>query len=177
MKCLYLNWSSSVWNNDLHSTLLWQNFTIQAFVRVAQTEVPFYTSVYRSWSSWYWFYISAYIWSAYWLQSQIWQWNSTNTIVQDTNPLTQNKRYLITLVFTNWTVKYYQNWVNTKTASAPMTSSANELMRVWSSNFNAWWWEQYFWNWYVSRLMAEKKVWSESDIVKYFNKLKSQYWY
>ena len=179
LKCLYLNWSSSVWNDSFHSNALWMNFTVCAFVRIAQTEIPRFTNVY--WNSWYsyrkWFYISAYIWQAHWLQWQYWNNQSSWDILKDTSPLSQNTWTFVCITCANWLMRYYKNAVQTISQQIAFQQNNNWVMRVWSSNYNQWSWEQYFWNWYVSRLICEKKTWSESDIVKYFNKLKSQYWY
>ncbi len=162
VKCGYFNWSAR-----LDTTLPWfssQQHTISVW--------------YKSWTvNAYWIICSNPCGRTYWeviycnsstdIRYNTYTWSSTPATISYNTTVTNRNHYL----YTWWA--FYVNWVKAWTTS------------TWCSaywNFCIWWHNasssctRRFCTGYMREVILEDKVWSEDEVVAYFNQTKWEFW-
>ena len=73
--------------------------------------------------------------------------------------------------WSTWTLKFYVNWVLiwTYSSATPPSSSWIAISRSYNNN------EGYF-KWWQSNIIVENKVRTDTEVLNYYNKSKSNYW-
>ena len=181
VNCAIANGSSSIitFNEILSSWLTEWTVSVLLYKNYEDTSSDDYKNIlyYRVTNMWFVWIDSEYNW--WWLNyRRIWWYVANRWNAYITSNLSYRWHHLL-FTFNNSVAKYYID-------GNKISEEASSTSRVW------WYWEWTWWNtrsifkwnpsansywkWWAREIIFEKKMWSESDIVKYFNKIKSQYW-
>ena len=89
----------------------------------------------------------------------IWEWTNVCFILIDNNHYT---------VYKDWELQYSNVYTE--------GLINNDFITIWTRGNNATTrWDK--WDWWISEIIVENKEWTQQEILNYFNKTKSKYWY
>lgn len=160
-------------NSHLNFTLdtMKHDFTISFFMKSTET---------------LWYNVTRVFYSMWWTTLAVWRWwtsSKLNFSDQKTNEVTANnmtvfdkQRHFVTVVYTysNQMLYLYSDAIlRASWTSVPYTNTATQ-QAIWYFVYSPT--SDYYFRWYASELIVEKKWRTQEELTKYFNKMKSIYW-
>jgi len=167
--CASFNWSSTeLQTASVNPSVYWNQFTISFWLYSTATntdQIPINNTYY--WWGYYNWCIRAHSSSSYYYSfnlncnSSYKAWDGWSNLV---------------FTYDNGTIKSYTNWVYNNTWTLSLSLSNNWLFTIgtWhDENGDSW----YCWyNWGLSNIIVEDKVWTAQEVSDYFNATKWDYW-
>ena len=170
VKCLYLNSQRCSWASSFHAFSSSEDFTINCWVFNSWGGSYHIYCIWDGWASYFSFIDFYYSGSDRNLQYQspwIYPWTFGNSTA------TSARWHNVAAVRSSWTVKWYIDgveysiWVDTSSIS-----SSNSRLSLWGL----------YWNnnnklvWYLSKFIVDWVAWSSTEISRYYNQTKWNYW-
>lgn len=159
----YLSTSSFWWAD------FWWNFTENFYFYANNTNNVCISCIWY-WKPYNWYYVVySSSWSTFCTSN-----NSANT-TSSSFTVSSWTRHLATITANSSWFKLYIDWVLTTTTNTAIPTSWNWKIILWAIWNDPDGYRAYF-NWYISKVIFESKVWTAQEISDYYNQTKANYW-
>lgn len=110
----------------------------------------------------------------YWHNEMFMLWNSSSTLKQYVSSVETLWWWkLITGMLSSWTMKLYVNWTLDGTVSSVWTPKVvSTPIYIWAYQGS----NNEYLIWKLSEVIIESKVWTDAEVLNYYNSTKSKYW-